>query len=65
MDKSESQTLTSREYMLIAIESCLHFNTVQTVYNGGGHQNSKIKVKKAAKKLGLPLPEEVVNGLVK
>ena len=52
------QKPTHKEMMTIAVEASLSYVTVLTVYKGGGHTNSRDRVKQAAEKLGLPLPEE-------
>jgi DNA-binding LacI/PurR family transcriptional regulator len=45
------------QIMKIALEADLSESTVRNVYKGAGNRNSKERVRKAAKKLGLPLPE--------
>jgi hypothetical protein len=52
---------THQEMLKIAVEATLSYNTVITVYKGGGHIHSQERVRKAAEKLGFPEPEVKCN----
>jgi hypothetical protein len=47
---------TPRQRTLIAADSCRSIRTVERVYEGGGSENSRASIDKAASKLGIPRP---------
>lgn len=53
--------ISTRTIYLLAAESCRSVNTVREVLQGRGNNQSREAVAQAAKRLGVVLPEPLVN----